>query len=73
MAKIYSQASRVIVWLGETDRYVDEAFDTLEELCWATKVRIWQYCAKKLDTPLVNVTEDAVFSLVASEMESSPA
>jgi hypothetical protein len=36
-----------------------------------TKVRIWQYCAQKLDTPLLNVSEDAVVSLVASEIEST--
>jgi hypothetical protein len=69
MARIYSQASQVVVWLGESDLYVNKAFDTMEELCWATKVRVWQYSAQKLDTPLTNVSEDAVFSFVTSETE----
>jgi hypothetical protein len=33
MAKIYSQASKVLIWLGESDCYVDLAFDSLEEIC----------------------------------------
>jgi Heterokaryon incompatibility protein (HET) len=51
MAKLYGQASRVIVWLGEMDLYVDTAFGTLEELCWATKFPILHCCAEKLKVP----------------------
>jgi hypothetical protein len=40
MPKIYRQASKVLIWLGEDDEYVDLAFDTVEELCWIAKVHI---------------------------------
>lgn len=70
MAKIYGQASRVIVWLGEMDLYVDTTFGTLEELCWATKFYILHGCAEKLKVPWINVFEDAVTSLVIAELEN---
>lgn len=67
MAKIYSQASRVLVWLGEDDRYVDMAFDTIEQFCWVVKVRVWQYCSEKLFRPLSEITEHTVASLIKFE------
>jgi hypothetical protein len=70
MAKIYGQVSRVIVWLEETDLYVDMAFGILEEEGWATKSRILHYCAKKLKASWFNISEDAVTSLVIAELEN---
>jgi hypothetical protein len=67
MAKIYSQASRVLVWLGEDDEYVDMAFDTFEQFSWVVKVRVWQYCSEKLRRPLPEITENMVSSLIRSE------
>jgi hypothetical protein len=32
MARIYGQHTKALVWLGEEDKYVDPAYDTLEEL-----------------------------------------
>jgi hypothetical protein len=70
MAKIYSQASKVLVWLGEEDRFVDTAFDTLDQLCWIIKVAVWQYCSQKLGRPLSEITEDIVASRIAMEVEN---
>lgn len=67
MARIYSQASKAIIWLGEDDEYVDIAFDTSEQFCWVVKVRVWQYCSEKLRLPLSEITEDMVAALIESE------
>jgi hypothetical protein len=64
MARIYSGASRVLAWLGEDDEYTDLAFDTLEELFWASKASIIRYCSKKLKLPMSSVDEFHVASVV---------
>ena len=68
MADIYKGADRVLVWLGEHDDYVDLAFDGLEELCWATKVLVYQYCAERHGLPLSEISQGIVRSLMESEL-----
>jgi hypothetical protein len=68
MARIYSQATKMLVWLGEDDKYMDLAYDTLEELCWASKVFAWKYCSEKLDIPLAEVSNSELASLINSEL-----
>jgi hypothetical protein len=45
--RIYSQATKVLVWLGEEDKYMDLAYDTLEELYWASKVFVCSTILRK--------------------------
>lgn len=71
MARIYSQATEVLVWLGEEDKYVDLAYDTLEELCWAIIVLAWKFCSVKLDIPLADVSNSALASLIDSELSDT--
>jgi hypothetical protein len=71
MARIYRQAARVLCWLGEEDRFVKLAFDTLEELCWAVKIQLWGYCCVKLEVPLSHLSDSIVDSVIDSELESS--
>jgi hypothetical protein len=47
MARIYKQATRVLMWLGESDEKVDLAFDTVEELCWTVTARLAQWSLHK--------------------------
>lgn len=47
---------------------MDLAHDTLEELCWASKVFAWKYSSEKLDMPLAEVLNSALASLIDSEL-----
>jgi hypothetical protein len=67
MARIYSGASRVLAWLGEDDEYTDLAFDSLEELFWATKASIIRYCSKQLKLSISSVDEFHVASVIEKE------
>jgi hypothetical protein len=69
MARIYSGASRVLAWLGEDDEYTDLAFDSIEELFWATKASITRYCSKQLKLPISSVDEFHVASVIEKEFE----
>lgn len=69
MAQIYKHGSKVIAWLGEHDEYVDLAFDTLEDICWATKAGVWSYFSEILGVPLEVITADQVGSMIESAQE----
>jgi hypothetical protein len=45
--RIYSQATKVLIWLGDEDKYMDLAYDTLEELYWASKVFVCNTILRK--------------------------
>jgi len=70
MANIYRQSRRTLAWLGEHDEFVDLAFDTVEELCWATKLLIFQYCADNLDRSLSEISSEVVEEVIQSELAS---
>ena len=70
MAKIYHGASRVVTWLGEQDEFVDLAFDTLEQFCWATKVVVLEYCAQVRGLPASEISDDIMTSVIESEVLS---
>jgi hypothetical protein len=52
MARIYSQATRVLMWLGEDSENVDLAFDTIEELSWTVRIRLAQCFHQHPDNPV---------------------
>jgi hypothetical protein len=64
VARIYSQAAPMPVWLGEEHLDVDMAYDTLKELCWAGRVFAWKYCSEKLYIPLAEVSDSALAFLI---------
>ncbi|MCJ1454173.1 hypothetical protein MMC28_004524 [Mycoblastus sanguinarius] len=68
MGKIYQHADCVLAWLGEHDKYVDLAFDTLNEFFWATKALIYQHCAERCEVSLREVTRDMVAYFVEFEL-----
>ena len=70
MAKVYHGAFRVLAWLGEHDEFVDLAFDTLEQICWATKVNMLRYCAQKRALPMCEISDDIMTSVIKSEVKS---
>ena len=70
MARVYHGASRVLAWLGEHDRFVDLAFDTLEQLCWATKFNMLKYCAQQRGLPISEISDDIMTSTIESEVKS---
>jgi hypothetical protein len=70
MANIYRQSGSTLVWLGEHDEIVDLAFDTLEELCWATRLLIFNYCANKLEVSLSEISSNLVQKVIDSELAS---
>lgn len=78
MAKIYEQAVRTLTWLGEHDQYVDLAFDTLEQICWVTKILIIRYWARMLGLAEREITDEAVMyhidmkRALARNLERSP-
>jgi hypothetical protein len=71
MAKIYERSSGVSCWLGEHDKYVDLAFDTLEELSWASKALICQYCTQKLNIPTNKLTWQLLAALIEYELSAT--
>lgn len=66
MHAIYRRADRVLSWLGEQDAYSDLAFNTIEELCWATKVLIWQKASSHFRLPIPAVTGAKVYEYLES-------
>jgi len=70
MATIYRQAARVLCWIGEHDKRADLAFDSVQELCWAIKARLWQYCSTRLGIPISQVTESAITLVLESDRSS---
>lgn len=70
MARVYHGASRVLAWLGEHDRFVDLAFDTLEQLCWATKTNMLKHCAQQRGLPISEISDDIMISMMESEVKS---
>lgn len=71
MARIYSQATKVLVWLGGEDKYMDLAYETLEELCWAIIALAWKYCSVKLGISLADVSNSALASLIDSKLSDT--
>jgi hypothetical protein len=67
MGKIYERAACVLAWLGEHDAYVDLAFDTLEQLLWATKALIYQGCANWNGCTIDNITQDMLGLYIDSD------
>ena len=60
MDQIFRNAEQVIGWLGYADRFTDLAFDTVEEICWAVKDRVWRYLRRTFAMPFHLITHDRV-------------
>jgi len=58
MSTIYSQASRTVIWIGDHDTFVNECFNTLEELAWSLKLALAQRCVKVLGIKFSEVTDE---------------
>jgi hypothetical protein len=74
MAKIFSGAASVLVWLGEADQYTNSAFDAVEDLCSVAKYRIWKYCSAKTGVPMRDLDDTIVqrFVLDDAALHDSP-
>ena len=64
MRKIFQGAKRVVAWLGEADSYVDLAFDTIEEICWAVKIRMWDICMRKYNLTWDDISQTVLDQLI---------
>jgi Heterokaryon incompatibility protein (HET) len=70
MARIFGRAVRVLAWLGEVDEFVDLAFDTVRDFCWATKYSLWQNYSKQLNIPIEKLAEETVLSTIKAQLTS---
>ena len=60
MSQIFAKSILVLAWLGEADEDSDTTLDIIEDISWAVKVHLMNFCAMKLGIPLEDVTNKKI-------------
>ena len=64
MSQIYAKSSSVLAWLGVADEDSDITMRAIEDICWAVKVHLMDFCATPREISFVDVTDKVIEDVV---------